>query len=143
MVPEHLAEVERLAEVWGDVVDLRHLALAVAIGAAVSLGVFLAALAGFHALGTVAASARAYAMLAGLCGCVLGGAICARLLPPKRILVETGGSEDERAAAVAALFEGRAGEGETIPLPAVAHDELQALGLLDLMTASARRVGSA
>ena len=130
-----------LAEVWGDVVDLRQLALAVLIGAVVSLGMFLAALAGFHALGTAAASGRAYAMLAGLGGCVLGGAICARLLPPKRILVETGGSDEERTAAVAALFEDRPDGGAAVPLPVVAWAELQALGLLDLMTASARRVG--
>lgn len=131
-----------LAEVWGDVVDLRHLALAVAIGAAVSLGVFFAALAGFHGLGTAAAAGRAYAMLAGLGGCVLAGAICARLLPPKRILVETGGSEEERAAAVAALFGDRADGDGAIPLPVVARAELQALGLLDLMAAPARRVGN-
>ncbi len=134
MDPRHLAEV------WGDVVDLRQLALAVLIGAVVSLGIFLAALAGFHALGTAAAPGRAYAMLAGLGGCVLSGAICARLLPPKRILVESGGSDEERAAAVAALFKGRP-DGGAVPLPVVAQAELQALGLLDLMAAAARHVG--
>ena len=128
-----------LAEVWGDVVDLRQLALAVLIGALVSLGIFLAALAGFHALGIAAASGRAYAMLAGLGGCVLGGAICARLLPPKRILVETGGSDEERAAVVATLFEGRPDGAGAVPLPVVARAELQALGLLDLMAAAAAR----
>ncbi len=132
---------EHLAEVWGDVVDLRQLALAVAIGATVSLGIFLAASAGFHALGIAAATGHAYAMLAGLGGCVLGGAICARLLPPKRILVETGGSEQERAAAVAALL-GRAAGDVAVPLPPVAQAELQALGLLELMTAADRRMGN-
>ena len=131
-----------LAEVWGDVVDLRQLALAVLIGAVVSLGMFLAALAGFHMLGAAAASGRAYAMLAGLGGCVFGGAICARLLPPKRILVETGGSDEERAAVVATLFEGRPDGGGAVPLPVVARAELQALGLLDLMVPAARHAGN-
>ncbi len=139
MVSKHLAEVY-LAEVWGDVVDLRHLALAVVIGAVVSLATFIAALVGFHALGIVAASGRAYAMLAGLGGCLLAGAICAGLLPPKRVLVETGLDAGEREAAVAALFDRAAAAA---PLPAVAWAELQALGLLDLMAAAAGRGGHA
>jgi len=78
----------RLYEVWGDTVDSRHLAGAIAIGALVSLGAFLLAERLFLGVVESAQMARAYAMLVGILGCLAGGAISAVLFKPKRRVVE-------------------------------------------------------
>ena len=79
---------DNLYEVWGDTVDSRHLLAAIAIGAACSLGTFFLA---EHLLtGWVESSqmARAYAMLLGILGSLLGGGVSACLFKPKRHVVE-------------------------------------------------------
>ena len=81
----------RLAEVWGYVVDLRHLAGAMLIGAGVSLGLYLIAGRLFAATVGSVEVGRSYAMLVGLLACVAAGAIAARLFPPKRVMTEFGG----------------------------------------------------
>ena len=120
---------ERLAEVWGDVVDLRHLAAAVAIGATVSLGLYAAS--GWLLAGRVATYevGRSYAMLAGLLGCVIGGAICAGAFPPKRTMTEDSGSVHDGAETLPLAGGDLPERGVPSTLPPDAANEMRALGL--------------
>lgn len=120
---------QALAEVWGDTVDLRHLAGALLIGVGASLGAYAGAL---HALGGPGDGdqvAGTWAMLAGLVGCVLAGVVCARLFPPKRIVSATGVDSEARAEAIAELCAEPRGLGTLDQLPAVVVQELEQLGL--------------
>ncbi|ATB37609.1 hypothetical protein CYFUS_003034 [Cystobacter fuscus] len=122
-----------LAEVWGDTVDLRHLAWSIGIGLVVSLGCFLLA---SHLLvdrvGS-AALARAYAMLAGLAGCVLSGVICGALFPPKREVVEDGGADPSwRQEVLNELAAQSGGLGAVAELPPAVVDEMKALHIYEL-----------
>lgn len=88
-MPELPAERHHdLAEIWGDTVDLKHLGWSIVIGGTVSLTGYFLASRGLQAVVATPALARAYAMLAGLAGCVLSGVICARLFAPKRTVIE-------------------------------------------------------
>ncbi len=134
MNPNTPAPPARLAEVWSDTVDLRQLAWAIGIGIVISVAGFYAA---SHWLRGVVASpelAHAYAMLAGLAGCVLAGLICARLFPPKRIVVEHSATQDPawRAEVLAELAEQPGGLGTLADLPEAAVRELKALDLYEL-----------
>lgn len=87
--PAHLVGSDgQLAEIWGDVVSRPQLGKAILIGAAVSLAVYLIALAIIAPLASTPAIGKAIAMLAGILGCITGGAICARAFRPKRKVVE-------------------------------------------------------
>lgn len=77
-----------LYEVWGDTVDVRHLVYAIVIGAIVSLSAFFTAQHFLLEWVASAQMARAYAMLVGIVGCLVGGAISASLFKPKRHVVE-------------------------------------------------------
>ena len=77
-----------LYEVWGDTVDVRHLVYAIVIGAIVSLSAFFTAQHFLLEWVTSAQMARAYAMLVGILGCLVGGAISASLFKPKRHVIE-------------------------------------------------------
>ena len=77
-----------LYEVWGDTVDVRHLVYAILIGAIVSLSAFFTAQHFLLEWVASAQMARAYAMLVGIVGCLVGGAISASLFKPKRHVVE-------------------------------------------------------
>ena len=80
-----------LFEIWGDTVNLAHLALSIIIGAAISLGSYLVASQYLPSISSTPEMGRAYAMLFGLAGCLLAGLICARLFAPKReVVVEQG-----------------------------------------------------
>ena len=78
----------QLVEIWGDTVDTRHLAWSVVLGIAISYGAFAIANRVLAAYVPDAAMARAYAMLVGLAGCLIAGAVCAKLFKPKREVVE-------------------------------------------------------
>lgn len=121
-----------LAEVWGDVVDRRHLAAAVVIGAVVSLGTFLIAARIFAATVAVPDVGRAYAMLVGLLGCVLSGLICAKLFPPKREVVETAADPAWRIAAMQQLAGDTGAIGRLEDLPPQVIAELKELDLYEL-----------
>lgn len=114
----------RLAEVWGDVVDLRHLAAAVAVGAIVSLGCYAVATRVFAALVGPTDVARSYAMLVGLLGCVAGGAISGRLFPPKRVMTEFARTPASPSASER--------PGAVTDLPVEVAEEMRALGLRDV-----------
>lgn len=131
----------RLAEVWGDTVDLRHLAWAIAIGTGISvLGFYLAS----RWLATVVDSrqlAHAYAMLAGLAGCVIAGVICARAFPPKREVTELDTSNDPewRREVLEELARQPGGLGTVQDLPPAVVQELKELKLYELFADKAGR----
>ena len=131
----------RLAEVWGDTVDLRHLAWAIAIGTGISvLGFYLAS----RWLATVVESrqlAHVYAMLAGLAGCVIAGVICARAFPPKREVTELDTSNDPewRREVLEELARQPGGLGAVQDLPPAVVQELKELKLYELFADKAGR----
>lgn len=131
----------RLAEVWGDTVDLRHLAWAIAIGTGISvLGFYLAS----RWLATVVESrqlAHAYAMLAGLAGCVIAGVICARAFAPKREVTELDTSNDPewRREVLEELARQPGGLGTVQDLPPAMVQELKELKLYELFADKAGR----
>jgi hypothetical protein len=126
-----------LAQVWGDVVDLRHLRLAIPIGAAVALGAYLGSTMLFRLLVEDPAMARAYGMLVGIVGCVSGGAICAVLFKPKRIVRERMDDSAWLEQTLDQLAAERGGIGRVEDLPPAAVRELKDLGLYDLFAARA------
>jgi hypothetical protein len=122
-----------LAEVWGDTVDLRHLAWSIGIGLVVSLACFLLANRLLADRVDSAALARAYAMLAGLGGCVLSGIICGVLFPPKREVVEDGAADPSwRQEVLNELAAQSGGLGAVTELPPSVVSEMKALHLYQL-----------
>ncbi|MCX2684521.1 hypothetical protein OO306_03010 [Pseudomonas sp. DCB_AW] len=121
-----------LYEVWGDTVDGRHLVYAIAIGAVVSLGAFFTAqqlLVGWVAS---AQMARAYAMLIGIVGCLVGGGISAALFKPKRNVVEHLADPAWRAKILVELQNEFGPLGSLADLPAATLAELKEMDLYDL-----------
>jgi len=128
------------AEVWGDTVDLRHLAWAICIGIGISvLGYYCAS----QWLISVVESrqlAHAYAMLAGLAGCIIAGVICAKAFPPKRSVTETEISVDPqwREEVLQELSLQSGGMGSVSDLPPVVAQELKELKLYELFADAER-----
>lgn len=122
----------QLAEVWGDVVDVRHLLWAIIIGCAISLPAFLAASWLFTQFVPTPDLARTYALLVGLAGCLIAGAICAKLFPPKRVLKEEMSDVAAREEALAELAAETGDLGNIKDLPPAAVQELRDLGIYDL-----------
>jgi hypothetical protein len=129
---DHTVAKRQLAEVWGDVVDLRQLGVAITIGAVISLSTYFIAGRIFAATIEVAAVGRAYAMLAGLVGCVVGGIVCAKLFPPKREVMESAADPSWRAEAMEQLAAETGTIGRVDDLPSVVAHEMKELGLYDL-----------
>ncbi|HCQ46948.1 MAG TPA: hypothetical protein DIW53_09240 [Achromobacter sp.] len=136
MEPQSPAPSWRLAEVWSDTVDLRQLAWAIGIGIAISVTGFFAASRWLRGMVASPELAHAYAMLAGLAGCVIAGVICARLFPPKRAVIEHTSTHDPawRAEVLAELADQPGGLGSLADLPEPVVRELKELGLYDLFT---------
>lgn len=124
-----------LAEVWGDTVDLRHLAWSIVLGVAISVGAFEAGKRLLASIVNDAAIVRADAMLIGLGGCVLAGLVSAVLFRPKRVVVEHAVDESDRTAVLAQLAEEWGGIGSLADMSASAKAELKELGLLELFAA--------
>jgi hypothetical protein len=132
----------RLVEVWGDTTDIRHLAWSIVIGIVVSITGFL--IANRWLSGHVGAQelARAYAMLAGLAGCILSGVICALLFQPKREVVEGETAEPFwREEVLAKLAEQNGDLGAVEDLPPAVVQEMKELQIYALF-ASYKRVKS-
>ncbi|MFF7400078.1 hypothetical protein ACFZAI_26750 [Achromobacter sp. NPDC008082] len=136
MEPKSPAPSWRLAEVWSDTVDLRQLAWAIGIGITISVAGFYAASRWLRGMVASPELAHAYAMLAGLAGCVIAGVICARLFPPKREVIEHTSTHDPawRAEVLAELAEQPGGLGTLADLPEAVVRELKELDLYDLFT---------
>ncbi|WP_225781523.1 hypothetical protein [Xenophilus sp. Marseille-Q4582] len=122
-----------LVEVWGDTANTRHLAWAIVIGIGISLTGFLIASRILVAHVSSPELARAYAMLAGLAGCVLSGVICAFIFQPKREVVEGAASDPAwREEVVAQLAEEHGGLGSMDDLPPVVAREMKELEIYEL-----------
>ena len=122
----------QLYEVWGDTVDGRHLIYAIAIGAVSSLGVFFIAQHLFVGWVTNVQMARAYAMLVGIVGCLVGGAISARLFKPKRNVVEHQAGPAWRSQVLIELQNEFGDLGKMSDLPPATIAELREMDLYDL-----------
>ena len=123
----------QLAEIWGDVVSRPQLGKAILIGAAVSLAVYGIALETIAPLAATPAIGKALAMLAGIIGCIIGGAICARAFRPKRVVVEevpTGAMWQTEVLDQLVQEGGPIGKVED--LPASVAGEMKEVGLYDL-----------
>lgn len=132
----------RLIEVWNDTVDVRHLAWAIVIGIVISVASFLAASRLLRGAVESAQLAHAYAMLAGLAGCVIAGALCARLFEPKRRIVEDGQPADPAWwREVLADLNAGGGLGTEGDLPPAAVAELKELELYDLFAKAQAEAG--
>ncbi|TCV68471.1 hypothetical protein [Pseudomonas fluorescens] len=121
-----------LYELWGDTVNGRHLIYAIAIGASVSLGAFF--LAKHLLVGWVdnVQMAKAYAMLVGIVGCLVGGAISAKLFKPKRNVVEHQADPAWRAKVLSELQDEFGDLGSLSDLPAETLAELREMDLYEL-----------
>ncbi len=88
----------RLANIWGDTVDLKHLAGAMLIGIGLGFAFFRGGQEGLlHLYPDLGAGLNnAGALLVGIVGCLLAAVVSARLFPPKRTLSEQQFSEDDR-----------------------------------------------
>jgi len=147
MKQQQTPRVRGLVEIWGDTADTGHLAWSIVIGAVVSLAAFVFASRMFVGLAGSPELARAYAMLAGLAGCLLAGAICARLFPPKREVVEGHGAAGNdvawREQALDKLAEEAGGLGRLADLPPAVVAELKELELYELFAARERGAAAA
>lgn len=123
----------QLFEVWGDTADATHLAWSIVIGLAISLSVFLIAVRVLAGVVPSADLARAYAMLAGLGGCLLSGIVCAALFKPKREVID-GAAADPfwRNEVLAKLAEQYGGLGAVADLPPNVALEMKELEIYDL-----------
>lgn len=123
----------RLVEVWGDTADQSHLAWSIGIGIVVSLAGFLIANSVLKSNVASAELARAYAMLAGLAGCVAAGVICAFLFAPKREVVEGAGADPFwREEVLSKLAEQYGDLGSVADLPPAVVKEMKELEIYDL-----------
>lgn len=124
----------QLAEVWGDVVDVAQLRWSVIIGIGLGLSAFLGSRLFFLQVASTPELAKTYALLVGLLGCLVAGAICARMFPPKRELVEELDDPAARHVALAELAAETGDLGNVDDLPEPARQELRALGIYDLFS---------
>ncbi|MDQ0081755.1 hypothetical protein J2W35_002094 [Variovorax boronicumulans] len=123
----------RLVEIWGDTADLGHLAWSIAIGIAVSLTGYLVASRVLMSTVGTPELARAYAMLAGLGGCVVSGLICAKLFTPKREVIEGAAADPRWREEVLAELAGEQGDlGSVDDLPPAVVREMKELEIHDL-----------
>lgn len=121
-----------LVEIWNDTADTRHLGWAIVLGVAISISGFLLANRMLTGFVPDASLARAYAMLAGLAGCIIAGAICAFIFPPKRSVVEDSELDPAwRNEVLAELASERGGLGTPADLSPASAQELRELGLYD------------
>ena len=121
-----------LYEVWGDTVDARHLLYAIVIGAIVSLSAFFTAQHFLLEWVASAQMARAYAMLIGIVGCLVGGTISATLFKPKRHVVEHEADPAWRSQVLSDLQNEFGDLGRLDDLPPETIKELRDMDLYDL-----------
>lgn len=130
---------QSLVEVWGDTAELRHMAWAIVLGIGISLSGFLIANKILQVHVASAELARAYAMLAGLAGCILSGVVCAVLFKPKRLVVEDGAADPRwREEVIEELRQQYGSLGTESDLSPAVAQEMRELGLYELFTRDAR-----
>ncbi len=123
----------QLVEVWGDTVDLKHLAWAIVIGIVISLAGYGAASRLLAASVATPELAKAYAMLAGLAGCLISGVICAVLFKPKREVIEGRAADPAwRQEVLDRLVEQTGPLGSVADLPPSVVKEMKELEIYEL-----------
>jgi hypothetical protein len=134
----------QLAEIWGDVVSRPQLGKAMTIGAVFSVVVYFVALQTIAPLASTPAIGKALAMLAGILGSVAGGAFCARIFPPKRVVSEHVADAGAWQTEVLEQLEQEGGPiGRLDDLPPVVADEMRQVGLYKVFEAYERGLGTA
>lgn len=131
-----------LADVWGDTVNLAHLAGAMAIGVVLGFSFFWC---GLQAIKTIKPDMQpslqsAIALLVGIMGCLLAAAISAKLFPPKRTLSEQHFSAEDRERVLTELQIDRVREAEDMKtMPDDILQEMKELQLYELFASPADR----
>lgn len=126
------AQMRRLADVWDDTVDLRHLCLALVICVILALAgfqlaqLFIAPHAASEQLG------RAYSMLGGIVLSLAGGALCSMLFAPKRIVVGHATEADSPERVIREIQRDRGCSLNPDDLSCETAAELRTAGLYDL-----------
>jgi hypothetical protein len=128
-------KVPPMADIWGDTVDLRSLSGAIVIGVALGGGAFIVARMWLQAALTSTSPGliSAYALLAGILGCLLAAVVSANVFKPRRKLSEEAFSEEDRMVVLKELqvdMEREARELQTIPREVA--EEMQQLHIYDL-----------
>lgn len=128
-------EKKAFADVWGDTVNLRHLAIGMILGIVISLACYILGLKILQAnYPKLAANLMtAYALLVGIAGCLISAVITANLFKPKRTLNEEDFSVEDRTAVLDELQIDRVREAEELKTasPAIV-EEMKELQLYDL-----------
>lgn len=128
-------EKKTYADVWGDTVDIRHLAFAMIIGIVISLLCYVLGLSFVKSnFPKVPANlTKAYALLIGILGSLISAFVSAKLFKPKRILKEGHFSEEDRNLVLDELQIDRNKEAEELKTagPAII-EEMKQLQLYDL-----------
>ncbi len=133
----------QLAEVWGDVVSRPQLSKAMIIGAILSVAVYYATLATIAPMAATPAVGKALAMLAGIVGAVISGAVCSRMFSPKRIVVEQVQTGTDWQSDILEQLEQEGGPiGRVEDLPAEVVQEMRDVGLYDLFKSYQDRRGA-
>lgn len=123
----------QLAGVWGDVVSRPQLGKAMIIGAILSVAVYYATLATIAPMAATPAVGKALAMLAGIVGSVVSGAVCSRMFSPKRVVVEQVQTGTDWQSDILEQLEQEGGPiGRVEDLPAEVAQEMREVGLYDL-----------
>ena len=130
-------EKKAYADVWGDTVNLKHLASGMVIGIVISLSCYIGGLRWLQAsFPTLPASLMtAYALLLGIVGCLISAVVSAKLFNPKRTLNEESFSEEDRNIVLDELKIDRAKEAEELKSiePAI-KEEMKELKLYELFS---------
>lgn len=121
-----------LAEVWGETVSLRNLALSLAISVPTTVIVYYIG----HAVLVRAVSdpdrAETFSLLCGLASVIVCAVLCARLFAPQRVLVDDPVADSSSFEdALRELSEDEGGLGSVADLPPEVVQEMKDLELYD------------
>lgn len=87
---KNIKNAKPYADLWGDRVALKQLALSALIGIVITMTCYIIASRYFLAQVTIEDGlARGYSLMIGIGGCIIAAAICSKLFKPKRIIVES------------------------------------------------------
>lgn len=136
-----MADEQRLVNVWEDTVDLRQLLIGLACGSALGFASYAGAIRALTVTfpDQTASLIKAYALMAGIAGCIVAAILVAVIVKPKRVLCETEQGLRDQAALLQELAlnlddERRALEGASPQL----IREMQQLQVYDLFTESSQ-----
>lgn len=125
----------RLADIWGDTVDLKHLAAGMSIGIILALVFYLGGIQVIKSqFPKLAANlVTGYALLAGIVGCLAAAFVSSKLFPPKREVKEAELSQEERLLVIKELNLDMEQEALALQgLPPAIEDEMKQLKLYEL-----------